>query len=256
MPKFLKTLFFIFIVVIIAESIIIYKVLKKVNQLTILTCENDSLYTYSPLSIKNAEILITPSFIERFSQYQSPFGDSLLFQELINKYINNRYTDHYGAKRGTRKRRRYHEGIDFFVPEKTPLYPLTAYGIVTEVSDNPHFLVEVDITEPDGNKDTTKIEYGKTVRILYPEGIESIYTHLDEINVELGQEVGLKTIVGWTGRTGNIRNSGKASHLHLELRDKNYKSFDPRHRLHFNKSSISFFLEHLVLEKNKTKTKN
>jgi len=249
MNKILKILFFVFLLIVLIESITLYKIVTKINRLTILTCENDSLYTYSPFSINSHEILVTPSYIERFSKYYSPFGDSLTFQELINKYIKNRYTDHYGAKRGTRKKRRYHEGIDLFVPEKTPLYPLTAYGIVTEVSDNPHFLVDVEVRDPEGNIESKKIEYGKTVQILYPEGIESVYTHLSDVNVVLGQEVGLNTIVGWTGRSGNIKNSGKASHLHLELRDRNFKSFDPRHRLHFDKGSINYFLEHLKIKK-------
>ena len=167
-----------------------------------------------------------------------------------DRYISNRWADHYGASRGTREKKRIHEGIDLYVPENTPVYPLADYGIVTEVSDNPHFLMEAEYTKPDGTKGTMKIEYGKTVRILYPEGIESIYTHLNEVYVETGQEVYGNTIVGITGLTGNIRNSGKASHLHLELRDENNKSFDPRHRLRFKQGSFKFFLEHLKLDEN------
>jgi murein DD-endopeptidase MepM/ murein hydrolase activator NlpD len=179
--------------------------------------------------------------------YRSPFGDSLSFQELINEYVRNRYQDHYGAPRGNKSCRRIHEGIDLFVPENTPLYPLAPYGIVTEVSDDPFYLFDVECNNSDGSVSSTKIEYGKTVRILYPEGIESIYTHLSDVSVVLGQEVGFGTVVGYTGRTGNVRSSGKPSHLHLELRDSNNRSFDPRNRLHFEQASIDFFLRHLKI---------
>jgi murein DD-endopeptidase MepM/ murein hydrolase activator NlpD len=151
--------------------------------------------------------------------------------------------------RGTREKKRIHEGIDLYVPENTPVYPLTDFGIVTQVSDNPHYMVKVKYTKPDGTIDSMKIEYGKTVRILYPEGIESVYTHLNDVFVKFGQEVNGETKVGITGLTGNIRNSGKPSHLHMELRDAANNSFDPRNRLRFDQGSISYFLKHLNVGK-------
>ena len=238
---------FSLLILIVIESVLFSNLLKRMQSITVISTMQDSLYVSTPLVTEKNSILLSVDFTENFSHYQSPFGDSLSFQDLINKYVHNRYTDHYGAKRGTRKNRRIHEGIDLYVPEDTPLYPLAGYGIVTEASDDPHYLVTVEVSHPDGTKDSTKIEYGKTVRILYPEGIESIYTHLNEVNVEIGQEVGFHTIVGKTGLTGNIRNSGKPSHLHLELRDYNGESFDPRHRLHFTQYSIRHFLEYLKL---------
>jgi len=93
-----------------------------------------------------------------------------------------------------------------------------------------------------------KIEYGKTIRILYPEGIESIYTHLNEVFVELNQTVDRNTVVGLTGLTGNIRNSGKPSHLHLELRDSENRSFDPRNRLRFEQNSAANFIKHINID--------
>jgi murein DD-endopeptidase MepM/ murein hydrolase activator NlpD len=172
----------------------------------------------------------------------------MTFNELIDEYVMNRWADHYGCGRGTRERKRIHEGIDLFVPENTPLYPLTNFGIVTEVSDNPHYLVQVEYKKPGGIIDSMKIEYGKTIRILYPEGIESIYTHLNEVFVELNQTVDRNTVVGLTGLTGNIRNSGKPSHLHLELRDSENRSFDPRYRLRFEQNSAENFIKHIKID--------
>ena len=137
-----------------------------------------------------------------------------------------------------------------FIAIDSPVYPLANYGIVTEVSDNPHYLIQVECTNPSGEIDSVKVEYGKIVRILYPEGIVSVYAHLSEVFVVLGQEVNRNTKVGLTGRTGNIRNSGKPSHLHMELRYDNNKSFDPRYRLRFKGSSIKYFLEFLKISEN------
>lgn len=242
------SIYLIIFLIIVIDAIVIRSLKQKIQNITIIDWQESTLVRFSPKAVKEPTILVTQQFIDHFSRYKSPFNDGLSFYELMEKYINNRWADHYGATRGTREKKRIHEGIDLFVPENTPVYPLADYGIVTEVSDNPHFLVEAEYTKPDGSKDTMKIEYGKTVRILYPEGIESIYTHLNEVYVELGQEVKGSTVVGLTGLTGNIRNSGKASHLHLELRDSDNKSFDPRHRLRFDQGSLKFFLEHLKLD--------
>ncbi|MBT3169072.1 MAG: M23 family metallopeptidase [Candidatus Cloacimonetes bacterium] len=245
------TLYGLLIILLIITTAFIIDLNKKLDYLKIITIDEkngNSLKIMAGKKISTRTILLTPQMIDTFNKYKSPFNDNFTFDELIKKYINNKYTDHYGVKRGSAKCRRIHEGIDLFVPRKTPIYPLTDYGIVTEVSNNEKYLVKVECKKPDGSIEIKNIEYGKTIRILYPEGIESIYTHLDSVFVELNQVVNGNTKVGLTGLTGNIKNSGKASHLHLELRDLNNKSFDPRHKLRFNKPSIQYFLDKLDIE--------
>ena len=235
----------ILLIIVISDFFYIKYLEKRMNNITILTNEADSMRAVKASSFKKPVVVFTADFIDEFYHYSSPFKDGMDFNELIDKYIRNRWSDHYGCGRGTAEKKRIHEGIDLFVPENTPVYPLTNFGIVTEVSDNPHYLIEVDYKKKDGSVHQTKIEYGKTVRILYPEGIESIYTHLNEVFVELNQKVDRNIVVGLTGLTGNIRNSGKPSHLHLELRDSENKSFDPRHRLRFVQNSASNFIKHI-----------
>lgn len=247
-PGFIR--FFIYGVVllmVIADVFYIPYLHRKLNNIKILDVESGSPVVLSSFSLKKETILLTSDFVDHFSKYKSPFNDDLTFNELIKKYIRNHWADHYGCMRGTREKKRIHEGIDLYVPENTPVYPLNDFGIVTEVNDNPHYMVKVKYTQPDGTVDSIKIEYGKTVRILYPEGIESVYTHLNDVFVTLGQEVNGNTEVGITGLTGNIRNSGKPSHLHLELRDAVNSSFDPRNRLQFDQGTISYFLKHLKI---------
>ena len=233
------------IVIIAVDTLIIRYLQKKIDNITIVTFDSDSLIAVSPKSIKENLIVFTPQFVDDSSKLKSPFNDGLSLQELINKYIRNSWSDHYGTRRGTKNCRRIHEGIDLFVPENTPVFPLAKYGIVTEVSDNPHYMVQVVCKKQNGEIDTLKVEYGKIVRILYPEGIESVYAHLNEVFISLGQVVNGNTKVGLTGLTGNIRNSGKPSHLHLELRNSENKSFDPRHRLHYNNVNYEHFLNFL-----------
>ena len=235
----------VLLIIVISDFFYIKFLEKRMNNITILTSEADSMMAVKATSFKKPVVVFTTDFIDEFYHYSSPFKDGMDFNELIKKYIRNRWADHYGCGRGTAEKKRIHEGIDLFVPENTPVYPLTNFGIVTEVSDNPHYLVEVDYKKKDDSVHQTKIEYGKTVRILYPEGIESIYTHLNEVFVELNQKVDRNTVVALTGLTGNIRNSGKPSHLHLELRDSENKSFDPRHRLRFVQNSAANFIKHI-----------
>lgn len=238
----------ILLIIVISDFFYIKFLTKKIENTTILTCEADSMVAVKVSSFSEPVVAFTPDFIDRFYHYSSPFKDGKEFNGLIKDYIRNRWADHYGCVRGTRERKRIHEGIDLFVPENTPVYPLTNFGIVTEVSHNPHYLVQVGYEKPNGVIDSMKIEYGKTIRILYPEGIESIYTHLNEVFVEINQTVDRNTVVGLTGLTGNIRNSGKPSHLHLELRDSNNKSFDPRNRMRFNQNSADFFIKHIKID--------
>ena len=240
----------VLVTIIFIDTIIIRQLNKKIENITILTYDSDSLVAFTPKSNNKPIIVVTPNFIDKYTKYHSPFNDGLTFNELMKKYIRNSWADQYGTPRGNKKHRRIHEGIDLYVPENTPVYPLADYGIVTEVSDNPHYLIQVESTNPKGEIDSVKVEYGKIVRILYPEGIVSVYAHLSEVFVELGQEVNRNTKVGLTGRTGNIRNSGKPSHLHMELRYDNNKSFDPRYRLRFKGSSIKHFLEFLKIGEN------
>ncbi len=235
-------------VIIVINFIIINNLQNTIDRLKIITSEGDSLLIVSPSSIEKPTVLLTSEMIDNFSEYKSPFNDNKSFEELIKKYINNRWTDNYGAIRGTRDCRRIHEGVDLYVKENTPVFPLNKYGIVTELSKNPHYLVRVECKREDGSTDSTMVEYGKTVRILYPEGIESIYTHLNKVFVELGQEVFADTKIGLTGLTGNIRRSDKSSHLHLELRDSKNRSFNPWDKLLINKGSVKFFIDHLKIE--------
>ncbi len=248
MKKIKIILAFAILLIVITQTVIIKVMQNKMKKIRIITFENNSLKIVSPYHLKRESYLFTTRFYDRLSKYSSPFNDGLTFKELTKKYIRNRWTDYYGAKRGYKKCRRKHEGIDLFVPENTPVYPLADFGIVTFATDNPHFMYKVACKRENGNIDSVKVEYGKVVRIVYPEGIESVYAHLNEVYVKTGDLVGKDTKVGLTGVTGNLKRSGKPSHLHLELRDYKNRSFNPLERVNFDKTKVENFLKYIKLK--------
>jgi len=217
---------------------------RLINSIAILDVKGDSLVARQITAQEDSLILLTPEFTKYFAGYTSPFKDGFDFRTLIAKYVRDITQDMYGAPRRTGEFKRIHEGIDLFVPENTPVYPLQNYGIVTEISNDEHYMLN-SLSQENGVTDTVKIEYGKIVRIIYPEGIESLYAHLNEVYVKVGQVVDYNTKVALTGYTGNIKNSGKPSHLHLELRDRDNASFDPTQRLHYNKQDYNHFIKKL-----------
>ena len=97
-----------------------------------------------------------------------------------------------------------HVGVDFAASVGTPVRA-TADGVVKSLV-------------------SSKRGYGNTVIIEHGNGYQTIYAHLDEMRVRVGQRVTLGTIVGTVGNTG----MSMAPHLHYEvhLRD---EPVDPLH---------------------------
>lgn len=89
-----------------------------------------------------------------------------------------------------------HAGIDYAIPENTPVSVIRP-GRVTVAR--------------------TVSGYGNAVYVLHDDGIESIYGHLNKINVREGQQIEPGTVIGLAGSTG----VSSGSHVHFELRKNN-----------------------------------
>lgn len=87
----------------------------------------------------------------------------------------------------------YHQGIDIPNPTGAPVKPV-ADGEVTFSG-------------------WSNLGYGQLVIIHHNGGYDSLYAHLSEIDVKVGDKVGLNTVLGKVGATG--RSTG--THLHLEI---------------------------------------
>ena len=105
-----------------------------------------------------------------------------------------------------------HEGIDVMAPSGSKIFTV-ADGFVSQVRTNPN-----------GHN------YGIHVRIDHADDWQTIYAHLQEAQVRVGQQVTAGQQIGLADNTGN----SFGSHLHLTLKRKNrsqgswpYNIFDP-----------------------------
>ena len=116
------------------------------------------------------------------------FKDKFIYP--IDKYI---ITGVYGSQRILNgKPRRPHYGIDFHAPEGTPVKAMMD-GIVTLSEKDMYFT-------------------GGTIIFDHGHGISTLYMHMKDINVKVGQRVKQGQIVGTLGQ------SGRATGPHLDIR--------------------------------------
>lgn len=97
--------------------------------------------------------------------------------------------------------RQDHLGIDFALGKGTPIYAI-ASGVVLKVQTN---CIEGNVQCGSG--------FGNYVQIDHQNGLFSVYAHLSEVSVQVGQKVGKQTIIGKEGNTGY----SMGSHLHFAL---------------------------------------
>ena len=116
------------------------------------------------------------------------FTESFIFP--IDKYI---ITGVYGSQRILNgKPRRPHYGIDFHAPEGTPVKAMMD-GQVTLAEKNMYFT-------------------GGTIVFDHGHGISTLYMHMKDISVKVGEKVKKGQIVGTLGQ------SGRATGPHLDIR--------------------------------------
>ena len=108
----------------------------------------------------------------------------------IDKYV---ITGVYGSQRILNgKPRRPHYGIDFHAPEGTPVKAMMD-GIITLAEKDMYFT-------------------GGTIIFDHGHGVSTLYMHMKDINVKVGQKVKQGQLVGTLGQ------SGRATGPHLDIR--------------------------------------
>ena len=107
--------------------------------------------------------------------------------------LSGRYSSSFGKRRVLNGQPRSpHSGLDIAAPEGTPVESIAA-GRVAAVGD--YFF------------------NGQTVMVDHGQGLISMYCHLSEIDVALGEEVTPDSVVGKVGQTGRVT----GAHLHLSV---------------------------------------
>ena len=107
--------------------------------------------------------------------------------------LSGRYSSSFGKRRVLNGQPRSpHSGLDIAAPVGTPVESIAA-GRVAAVGD--YFF------------------NGQTVMVDHGQGLISMYCHLSEIDVVLGEEVTPDSVVGKVGKTGRVT----GAHLHLSV---------------------------------------
>lgn len=101
------------------------------------------------------------------------------------------------------KKQDFHGGIDFGVPEGTPVYSLVGGKVIRAASNVSGF--------------------GNLIEVLGSNGFIYQYGHLKGFNVSAGDVVEQGTLLGQSGSTGR----GTGAHLHFGIKDKSGALIDP-----------------------------
>jgi murein DD-endopeptidase MepM/ murein hydrolase activator NlpD len=102
-------------------------------------------------------------------------------------------TSHFGYREDPfTGRRAFHKGMDIAAREGAPIL-IPAEGVVT-------------FAGPNGT-------YGNTVKVFHGYGISTLYAHMDDVMVRVGQRVGRGESIGTVGNTGR----STSTHLHYEV---------------------------------------
>jgi len=112
-----------------------------------------------------------------------------------------------------------HNGVDLKAPKGSPILSIGP-GVITKVVSDWKAKYGVQNCGDYGEKTKQGIKMstaGNLVAIEHEDGkVTSLYLHLDETKVSVGQEVGMSTVIGTVGETGNAMCRG--DHLHYEVR--------------------------------------
>lgn len=147
---------------------------------------------YDPRKVEQTRILTElvlsrdPEALYHFGELRWPLPQETRLTSLFGDRRTYVYSD--GSEAAA-----VHTGLDLAAPVGTPVRS-SGRGIVRMAAD--------------------RIVTGKTVVVEHLPGVYSLYYHLDEVRVTVGEVVGLDSVVGTVGATG----LATGPHLHWEIR--------------------------------------
>ncbi len=161
--------------------------------------------------------------IVKIIQQNNPKGGFSLSDDLsTNPLLRGKVADELATNRSLRD-------VLFALPSKMPVsnFSLTSdFGIRKHpIHGQTHFHTGLDLQSENGDdkvhpvKDGVVVlsqhhpQYGNTVVVRHTNGIESLYAHMSNLLVKVGEKVHTDSVLGYIGNTG--ASTGK--HLHLEI---------------------------------------
>lgn len=114
-----------------------------------------------------------------------------------------------------------------------------------------HYGIDIDLETGDSVKcafeGTVRISrrsstFGNVVVVRHKNGLETIYAHLSQLDVKIGDHVEAGDVLGLGGNTGRSR----GSHLHFEVRYKGM-AINPEHIISFNEGKLA--VDKIALDK-------
>ena len=166
---------------------------------------------------------LTEKIVKIIQQNAANGGFNLDDDVKNNPLLRGKVADELSTNRGLRE-------VLYALPSKMPVpnYSVTSdFGVRRHpVTGQTHFHTGLDLLSQTGDEKVHPVkpgvvvlaqfhtQYGNTVVVRHTNGVESLYAHLANIEVKLGDKVTTESVLGNIGSTGS---SSTGKHLHLEI---------------------------------------
>ncbi len=166
---------------------------------------------------------LTEKIVKIIQQNAANGGFNLEDDVKNNPLLRGKVADELSTNRGLRE-------VLYALPSTMPVpnYSVTSdFGVRRHpLTGQTHFHTGVDMLSQTGDEKVHPVkpgvvvlaqfhtQYGNTVVVRHTNGVESLYAHLANINVKLGDKVTNESVLGNIGSTGS---SSTGKHLHLEI---------------------------------------
>jgi murein DD-endopeptidase MepM/ murein hydrolase activator NlpD len=166
---------------------------------------------------------LTEKIVKIIQQNAANGGFNLEDDVKNNPLLRGKVADELATNRGLRE-------VLYALPSAMPVpnYSVTSdFGVRRHpLTGQTHFHTGVDMLSQTGDEKVHPVkpgvvvlaqfhtQYGNTVVVRHTNGVESLYAHLANINVKLGDKVTNESVLGNIGSTGS---SSTGKHLHLEI---------------------------------------
>ena len=166
---------------------------------------------------------LTEKIVKIIQQNAANGGFNLEDDVKNNPLLRGKVAEELSTNRGLRE-------VLYALPSIMPVpnYSVTSdFGVRRHpLTGQTHFHTGVDMLSQTGDEKVRPVkpgvvvlaqfhtQYGNTVVVRHTNGVESLYAHLANIDVKLGDKVTNETVLGNIGSTGS---SSTGKHLHLEI---------------------------------------